>query len=479
MVSLSFRLRWLTLVACLLMQACAFTQAKHDSPCVAEGGGDMACRNDERNVREGIPPPTTVPGKAEPVATVPPAPPEPHSSSTSSVFVDEAEKAAAPSRNRTGAQLNPQFSGLDSPRILGRRGRDRDAELGAARRESNAGRLKADASRSPQLLDDATTWARLAAEQGRLEELKRKFREQLEAQGSQRSNLQRDRSDGTAERIAELRREMELKKLEATQGATKTEASPGEAGGAVGGVAPIAMSPSPAPVVPNPAESSPSQSGWENDGRGRSDTPDSALNPALKREAERIDAHVKGSAGVSSPDRAREGQAFNVVLQVSRDSSAQQLLQSLKKEAPENDVLKARDDVILTPRMSASLSGHGFEILPKEAIAQEVSAGEPTTWTWTVKPVESGRLTLTFTLSRILFSEGKETARHYSYRQNVEVEVNPMRFVEKYWQWLATTIAIPLGLWLWKLWKKPADGPHPQPAQRWTPGVRRRDVRQG
>jgi hypothetical protein len=40
--------------------------------------------------------------------------------------------------------------------------------------------------------------------------------------------------------------------------------------------------------------------------------------------------------------------------------------------------------------------------------------------------------------------EGKEVTRNfYQYRQKVDVAVRPIGFVEKYWQWLVTTLAIP------------------------------------
>lgn len=336
----------------------------------------------------------------------------------------------------------------------------------AAERAQSVERLKAEAVRPPAPLDDAESWAREAAARAKIEELTRKHRAQIEAEGRQRENLNKDPSV-TDERLAELQREYERRKADAAQ-VDRKEAQLG--GGAPGTIEMPSVLVEAGVAFP---------SGWTNAGRSRFDSLESEVKPALKQEGEKLDAQVRGSAGVSSPDRAKEGEAFNVVLQVGPDRTAPQLLRSLKQEAPENAVLKARDEVILTLRMSASLTGHGFEILPKETLSQEVSAGEPTTWTWTVKPVESGNLTLTFTLSRILFSEGKEAARHYSYRQNVHVEVSPMRLAEKYWPWLATTLAIPLVLWGWTLWKKPSDGTEPKPAQKLTPAVRRRDGRHG
>lgn len=175
----------------------------------------------------------------------------------------------------------------------------------------------------------------------------------------------------------------------------------------------------------------------------------------LEKETEKIDGLVKGSAGVSSPNKAKAGDSFAVYLRVSPDGAVQDLLRSLKQEIPGNETVLGRGNIGLTPRMTAGLSGFGFEILPKDVVTQAVSAKDPTTWVWQVKPVESGRLTLSFTLSGTLLIEGKEVPRNYYYTQDVEVAVSPMGFVSKYWQWLVTTLAIPAIAWLWSWWKRP------------------------
>ena len=66
---------------------------------------------------------------------------------------------------------------------------------------------------------------------------------------------------------------------------------------------------------------------------------------------------------------------------------------------------------------------------------------------------------LTFRLAGTLTIEGKEVPRDfYEYEQKVYVAVSPINFVHKYWQWLATTIAIPAVGALWALFRKPKDG---------------------
>lgn len=146
-------------------------------------------------------------------------------------------------------------------------------------------------------------------------------------------------------------------------------------------------------------------------------------------ESQKIDGLVRGSAAVSAPSQAKAGKSFSVVLRVSPEK-LQALLSGMKEDFPENTTLKGKAGIKLTPRMSAGVHGFGFEVSPKDGTIQAVSANEPTTWQWQVKPVESGLQTLTFTLASTATIEGKEVARNfYSYEQKVQVAVSPMGFL--------------------------------------------------
>jgi hypothetical protein len=151
------------------------------------------------------------------------------------------------------------------------------------------------------------------------------------------------------------------------------------------------------------------------------------------------------------------GDHYPVYLRVSPEK-LEAVIKGLKDEFPENQTVKGKRGVKLTPRMTATVSGFGFDVEPKGGQVQAVSATELTTWPWQVKATESGLLTLTFTLSGTLTIEGKEVARNfYQYQQKVQVEVSPMGFAQQYWQWLVTTLAIPAIGAVWALFRKPKD----------------------
>ena len=174
-------------------------------------------------------------------------------------------------------------------------------------------------------------------------------------------------------------------------------------------------------------------------------------------ESGKIDGLVQGSAGVSAPSNTTAGESFSVYLRVSPEKLAI-LLRGLQDDFPSNQTVQGKQGVKLTPRMTATVSGFGFEVSPKEGQVQAVSATEATTWPWQVKALESGVHTLTFTLAGTLTIEGKEVARNfYQYQQKVEVQVSPVGFAEKYWQWLVTTLAIPAIGAVWAVFRKPKD----------------------
>jgi hypothetical protein len=182
-----------------------------------------------------------------------------------------------------------------------------------------------------------------------------------------------------------------------------------------------------------------------------------SLAANLAMESEKIDGLVRGSAAVSAPSKVRVGNSFMVHLRISPDQLAA-VMRELKDEFPENQTVKGKHGIRLTPRMTASVAGFGFEIAPKDGQLQAVSGTETTTWSWEVKALESGLHTLTFTLSGLLAIEDKEVTRNfYQYQQKVEVEVSPANFLQQYWQWIVTTLAVPAFAALWALFRKSQD----------------------
>ncbi|MCK7495834.1 MAG: hypothetical protein MZW92_36320 [Comamonadaceae bacterium] len=60
-------------------------------------------------------------------------------------------------------------------------------------------------------------------------------------------------------------------------------------------------------------------------------------------------------------------------------------MEGLEREFPDNANVVGKSGVKLTPRMTASVAGLGFDITALGESTQLVSATEPTTWLWQAK----------------------------------------------------------------------------------------------
>ena len=169
-----------------------------------------------------------------------------------------------------------------------------------------------------------------------------------------------------------------------------------------------------------------------------------------------LDEATRGNVAISAPNKAVVGTPFTVVLKVGVDELGT-LLKELADEVPENTNRTGNIGIKLTPRMSASLSGIGFEIIPQGISSQAVLKSEPTTWLWQAKGTKSGTLSLHFSLWRTVVVDGKEINKNYSFRKVLQVEVKPFSlrdFMGENWQVIVTVLLIPLVKMLWDLLRK-------------------------
>ena len=180
--------------------------------------------------------------------------------------------------------------------------------------------------------------------------------------------------------------------------------------------------------------------------------------PAPPEHADRFDASpviprpVLGSGVIRVPTKMKQGRDSIARLIVSPDDLTT-LLKDPEVTKGNADVQGTRENIHLTPKMRARLSGSGFSIEPKDFQDQAVKQGDPTVWVWTVVPEEAGGHTLVFTLEGLMMVGKQEVAiRPPALTVPVEVDVNPLYFVERHWQWLLTAIIIPVAGFFGKRW---------------------------
>ena len=187
-----------------------------------------------------------------------------------------------------------------------------------------------------------------------------------------------------------------------------------------------------------------------------------------------------GSAAVSAPVKAEVGESFIVYLRVS-PSDVPTLKKSLEHDLPENVVGDTKSGVKFSEYMIAHLRGSGFSVQPLTEEIQAVSLTGPTTWQWEVTSGMFGTRTLSFTLSCYLLVNNNEKPHEcYSYHLKMKVAVKPWPFLRQYWQWIVTTILLPLVGWSWAFYKqsKTPEKAQPNLANKVRERIRRRKLKE-
>jgi hypothetical protein len=152
--------------------------------------------------------------------------------------------------------------------------------------------------------------------------------------------------------------------------------------------------------------------------------------------------------------------AFNApaTLQLGNSAVVQLLLSTQKSIEELQNMITATGEkegarIRVSNQMEARLSGLGFKIETVTPEVQAVSATNVTEWKWEIEPTEPGSQRLHLTLSAQLHVEGQRVPRTIrTFERTIEVHVTwsqkVSHFVANNWQWLWTTILIPIAGWI-------------------------------
>jgi prepilin-type N-terminal cleavage/methylation domain-containing protein len=168
----------------------------------------------------------------------------------------------------------------------------------------------------------------------------------------------------------------------------------------------------------------------------------SALDGALKK----LDP---GQIVFNAPDRMGWGETKQATLLLSKVKSIAELEQSLQ-----NTGTVRGHTIKIADVMEAHLSSNDFDIVPISPETQAISQRETTEWYWDIKPKDFGKLPLHLSVNVKVTVDGQERTRAIrTFNETVYVEVARTRsaliFLRNNWQWLWTTILVPVAGWLW------------------------------
>ena len=122
---------------------------------------------------------------------------------------------------------------------------------------------------------------------------------------------------------------------------------------------------------------------------------------------------------------------------------------------------KFHDTVMVSHIIRATLVAPDFKVTSVTPEEQALSYSDSTQWKWILEPTAPGSYTVDLTITALV-SVGDKSSLHTlkTYNKTLNVEITPKQeasqWLEKYWQWLFSTLLLPLAIWVYKS-KKKAD----------------------
>lgn len=168
----------------------------------------------------------------------------------------------------------------------------------------------------------------------------------------------------------------------------------------------------------------------------------------------------QASLALTAPESRNIREVVPVKLLVSVEKTQQELIEELNAEI---DSYVVSDNVSITKTMSATLTAPDFDVNVITPVRQAITDGS-TEWLWSLRPKTSGKHHVTVTLVAHVMVDGERVEKHIkTFDKTLTIEITASQkfsdFIMKYWQWLFTTLLIPIGIGIWKIINKKKELP--------------------
>lgn len=223
----------------------------------------------------------------------------------------------------------------------------------------------------------------------------------------------------------------------------------------VGSAAPGEPSPSPTPI-----------------GRGSNDGPGVSLPPLDEAELlqNMIDSLPEAQTVFQHPEPMQVQRADKVTVRISRNMTADLTAPAIPLLARQR-LITEHDSIKVTAFMRVRLSGDPYFKVDSLSDEEQLVDKDMTEWAFSVVPQKAGKWPLHLSITRVFrTSSGAEKVQDYSAKDEfVTVNVMPLgaaltSFGRSNWQWLWTTVVVPLAVFLWNhRRKKKAKAHHAGP----------------
>jgi len=150
-------------------------------------------------------------------------------------------------------------------------------------------------------------------------------------------------------------------------------------------------------------------------------------------------------------------EAIDIILVLDMTKSIEELTRIIKSKGEKEGAI-----INVTSRMGAELKGSNFKITAITEKIQVITSQIVTEWRWEIKPIIPGDHNVYLSLNAYFDVRGRDTPKTIqTFRKTIKIEVTWTKltkdFFQNNWQWLWTSLFIPITIWLWSKRKKNYD----------------------
>lgn len=177
----------------------------------------------------------------------------------------------------------------------------------------------------------------------------------------------------------------------------------------------------------------------------------------------------EGMIAYSVPNEMQVGNKYKIKLRITKNKDNSSKIDLILGERSNNTIHEddidskvVIENIRVESLMSASLIGgeENFSIKEMSTKTQALEDSSYTEWSWVVNPLKGGNNHLKMIITVVINDNGS-SKDIVVFDKSIEVKSN-IKFSVKswfgsYWQWLITTIIIPITIWLYRRKKKKAE----------------------
>lgn len=186
------------------------------------------------------------------------------------------------------------------------------------------------------------------------------------------------------------------------------------------------------------------------------------VKPAEKAKPNVIEDPVisqlyKASLAFVVPSTANINDTLNAQLLIDPSKEVEELAKQLT-----NKGTTIKQEIRVSKKIIAKLTAADFDLKDVTPNEQALSSTEPTEWLWELRPKSVGNHEIKLTVVAVIKVDNESSEHHIkTFDKVIKVTITPpqviLGWLSKYWQWLISTLIIPMAIFVYKTKFKKKD----------------------